>query len=184
MDTIRVDDDIILRWPSLDDLALVFRLVDSNREHLGRWLPFVEITLSPEDERPWVEGHLAARESGANTPPLIMHRDALVGTISAMHLDSLDRAGEIGYWLAEEAQGKGIATRACRALLDYVFNDRDMHRIQIRAATDNSRSRAIPERLGFTYEGVQRQAGYTGERGFHDLAVYSMLAHEWKGQGH
>ena len=182
MDSLRIGDDIILRWPSLDDLAAVFRLVDSNREHLARWLPFVEITLSPEDERPWVAGQLAARESGASTPPLIMHRDVLVGTISAMHLDPLDRAGEIGYWLAEEAQGKGIVTRACRTLLDYAFNDRGMHRIQVRAATDNARSRAIPERLGFTYEGIQRQAEYAGGR-FHDLAVYSMLAHEWKGRG-
>ncbi len=179
MDTIRVDDDITLRWPSLDDMAAVFRLVDSNREHLGRWLPFVEITLSPEDERPWVEGQLAARISGASTPPLIMRLDVLVGTISAMHLDSPDRAGEIGYWLAEDAQGKGIVTRACRALLDHVFNDRDMHRIQIRAATENTRSRALPERLGFTYEGIQRQAEYVGGR-FRDLAVYSILAHEWK----
>jgi ribosomal-protein-serine acetyltransferase len=143
----------------------------------------VEITLSSEDERPWVEGQLAARESGASTPPLIMHRDVLVGTITAMHLDSLDRAGEIGYWLAEEAQGKGIVTRACRSLLDHVFNDLDMHRIQIRAATDNTRSRAVPERLGFTYEGVQRQAEHVGGR-FRDLAVYSMLTHEWKGKGH
>jgi ribosomal-protein-serine acetyltransferase len=98
-------------------------------------------------------------------------------------LNALDSAGEIGYWLAEDMQGHGIITRSCRALLDYAFNDRGMNRIQIRAATDNTRSWAIAERLGFTYEGIQRQAGFAS-RGFHDLAVYSMLAHEWKGKGH
>jgi ribosomal-protein-serine acetyltransferase len=54
-----------------------------------------------------------------------------------------------------------------------------MNRLQIRAAVDNTRSRAIPERLRFTFEGVQRQAKLLNDD-FQDLAVYSMLAAEWQ----
>jgi ribosomal-protein-serine acetyltransferase len=48
----------------------------------------------------------------------------------------------------------------------------------IRAGVENARSRAIPERLGFTYEGVAREEG-RGSGGFYDLAVYGLLDREW-----
>lgn len=53
-----------------------------------------------------------------------------------------------------------------------------MNRAQIRAMPENSRSIAIPARLGFTYEGIQRQAELLRGK-FYDFAVYSMLASEW-----
>jgi ribosomal-protein-serine acetyltransferase len=54
----------------------------------------------------------------------------------------------------------------------------NLHRVEIQAAVDNRRSRAIPERLGFREEGVRREAERIGER-YNDLAVYAMLASEW-----
>ena len=55
-----------------------------------------------------------------------------------------------------------------------------LNRVEIRAAPENRRSRAIPERLGFTEEGTLRQAERVGER-YLDSAVYAMLAEDWKG---
>ncbi|MBI4220372.1 MAG: GNAT family N-acetyltransferase, partial [Chloroflexi bacterium] len=49
------------------------------------------------------------------------------------------------------------------------------------AAVDNIRSRAIPERLGFTFEGVQRQAALVNGK-YQDLAIYSLLASEWNAE--
>ena len=49
----------------------------------------------------------------------------------------------------------------------------------IRAGTENARSRAVPERLGFTYEGIAREEG-RGSGGFYDLAVYGLLEREWR----
>ena len=54
-----------------------------------------------------------------------------------------------------------------------------LHRVEIRAAEDNLRSRAIPERLGFEQEGVLREAERVGER-YHDLVVYGLMASEWQ----
>jgi ribosomal-protein-serine acetyltransferase len=88
----------------------------------------------------------------------------------------------IGYWLAAPWQGKGIMTTACAALIDHAFKELKLHRVEIRCATGNARSRAIPERLGFVKEGVIRQGEWVNDR-FLDLAVYGMLATDWAARG-
>ena len=64
-------------------------------------------------------------------------------------------------------------------MIDIGFEELGLHRIEIRAGVDNARSRAVSERLGFTYEGIERE-GSRGSRGFYDLAVYSLLDREWR----
>ena len=178
---IRVDDDILLRWPTLADAEDIFAPVDSNREHLGRWLHWVEAVRSVEDERRWVEGYMKEQAEGKNTPPIIVYQGAVVGSIAAESIDLLRKSCEIGYFLAESFQGRGIVTHACRGLLTYVLDTLGMNRVQIRAMPHNIRSIAIPERLGFVYEGIQCQAQLLNGQ-FHDFAVYSMLASEWVNQ--
>jgi ribosomal-protein-serine acetyltransferase len=133
---------------------------------------------SVEDERRWVEGCMKAQAEGTHTPPLIVYQGALVGCIVAERIDLLRKSCEIGYWLAQDLQGRGIVTRACRGLLTFVFDSLGMNHVQIRVVPENTRSLAIPKRLGFVYEGTQRQAQFLNGQ-FHDFAVYSMLASEW-----
>ena len=86
--------------------------------------------------------------------------------------------GSIGYLIAAEFEGRGLVTLAVPALLDVGFREIGLHRIEIKAGTENRRSRAIPERLGFVREGVERGSG-KGASGYHDLVVYSILEDEW-----
>ena len=72
-------------------------------------------------------------------------------------------------------------TRACSALGTHAFDALGLSRVEIRCATENEKSRAIPERLGFTQEGTLRQAEWLHDH-FVDLTVYGMLAGEWKGR--
>lgn len=81
----------------------------------------------------------------------------------------------IGYWIAERQQGTGTVTRAAAALVDHAFGVWKLNRLEIRAGVENDRSRAIPERLGFTQEGVLREPERVGGR-FVDHAVYAILA--------
>ncbi len=69
-------------------------------------------------------------------------------------------------------------TGACRAMLEYAFRKLQLNRVTILCASGNLRSRAIPERLGFTREGVIREGEWLYDR-FVDLIMYSMLAREW-----
>ena len=70
-------------------------------------------------------------------------------------------------------------TTACRAYVDHAFTRLDVHRVEIRCAVENRRSRAIPERLGFRLEGTLRDAEWLYDH-FVDSVVYGMLADEWK----
>ncbi len=70
-------------------------------------------------------------------------------------------------------------TEACRAMVNHAFRELGLNRVGIACATENHRSRAIPERLGFRQEGVQRQAEWLYDR-FVDRALYAMLASEWR----
>ena len=72
-----------------------------------------------------------------------------------------------------------VTSHAPVGLIDIGFDEFGLHRIEIRAGLENTRSRAVPERLRFTYEGSERE-GSRGSRGSYDLAVYGLLDREWR----
>ncbi len=169
-----IDERTALRPLALADAAELFALTDANRSHLRRWLPWVDVVTSEAHTREFIESTIEQRESGRGPVFAITHGAALVGTIGFRPIDRLNCIGEIGYWLAAAAQGGGIMTACCRFVVRYGFYTLDLHRIQIAAAVDNLRSRAIPERLGFTLEGILR--GRENRDGvFTDHAMYALL---------
>ena len=103
----------------------------------------------------------------------------LVGGTGLNYIFQQFRCTEIGYWLGVEYEGRGVMTKACRWLCGYLFEELNLGRIEIRCAETNAKSRAIPERLGFTLEGKLRQMGYTRE-GLTDYLVYGLLQEEWR----
>ena len=88
-------------------------------------------------------------------------------------------SADIGYWLIEDAQGRGIMTRVAHALVDYAFNDHGLHRLTIRAEPDNRRSWGVAERLGFRHEGTFRHVCRWNDR-WVDHKLYAMLADDWR----
>ncbi len=176
MTRLRVNADITLRSPALEDAALLFELIGANREHLGRWIPPLGAIGSVEEERRWITDRL--EESDKQQPFLILYRGAVVGGVG-LSPPTPDDAADVGYWLVEDHQGRGIVTRSVTAVLDHAFGERGLNRVRIRAAVENRRSRAIPEHLGFRLEGIERQGAKVAD-GYADMAVYSMLAAEWR----
>ena len=171
---IRVDDEIELRILREEDASALFALTDGNREHLRRWLPWVDATKAVDDTLRFIKEAEAQLRRNDGFQAGIGYRQELVGVAGYHYWNWSNRKTEIGYWLAERFQGKGIMTRACGALVDYAFDKLGHQRIEIRVAAGNVRSRAIPERLGFVQEGVLRQAEWTlGRPG--DQVVYGLL---------
>ncbi len=168
-------DGAILRRHTMDDLEAIWAAVEAERERIGPWMPWVEATRSIEDERRWLEGVLAD-ERGLDGCGIYVD-GAFAGGVGLMR-DPFGIVGELGYWIVSEHEGHGFVTRACRALIGIAFGELGLHRVAIRAGVENLRSRAVPERLGFTREGIHRGEG-RGSDGFYNLVVYGLLEDEW-----
>ena len=158
------------------DAEDVYALVDHERARLRVWMAWVDGTTSPASSRAFIERSRA-------TEPLeglgVFVEGAYAGGVG-MRVDGLNAEGEIGYWIGAAWEGRGLVSRACRALIAHAFRELRLHRVEIRAAPGNARSRAIPERLGFAQEAILREAGRTDGQGYVDLVVYGMLDREWR----
>jgi ribosomal-protein-serine acetyltransferase len=159
------------------DAEEAFAEIDQNRERLRDWLPWVDATRSPDDVRAFIETCMASR--GTQRSFGIYVDGVLAGNIGLSTNE--DNAGEIGYWIADAFEGRGLVTSAARALMRYGFGERGFRRIQLTAALENERSRSVAERLGMTREGVLRKAGRIREDRYLDLVMYSILREEWRG---
>ena len=108
----------------------------------------------------------------------LVHKGKIAGIVGFHRIDWLNRATAIGYWIGEQYQGKGLVTKSCSKVLDYSFGRMGLNRIEIRCASDNIRSRAIPERLGFKEEGLIREAEWLYDH-YLDHVIYGMLESQW-----
>ena len=171
---IPVSDDCRLRILDEADAEEVYGLVEANRAHLSDWMPWAaEQTLERTVNFIRAAQQRYANRNGFEAGLIVDGR--ICGCAGFPGVDWVARATSIGYWLADDHQGRGLMTRAVGALVDHALSDWDLHRVEIRAAAGNTRSRAIPERLGFTHEGVLREAELVGDD-YQDLVVYGLLA--------
>jgi ribosomal-protein-serine acetyltransferase len=159
------------------DALELYEVVVRNRTFLSEWLPWPPIQTL-ERSREFVAGSRRQLAANQGFQAAIVDSGRIVGVIGFHRLDWENRSTSIGYWLAEDAQGRGLVTRAVRALLDHAFGVWQLNRVEIRAGVGNLRSRAVAERLGFREEGVLREAELVGDRWI-DHVVYAMLAGDW-----
>lgn len=110
METIPLFGPYALRRLRTEDAPDIFASIDTQRRYLGRWLPFVADTHRIEQTRQVVAGMLA---DTANPVFTLRSGNAFAGLIGFKSADAARRSVEIGYWLREEQQGKGIWRPPC-----------------------------------------------------------------------
>jgi ribosomal-protein-serine acetyltransferase len=157
----------------------IFQAIDQNREFLLKWLPFVEQTNTQEDTESFIRSILAEPSDTRENVFVIWYQDHFAGLIGFKDTDWLNLKTEIGYWLIEKMTGKGIMKNSVEVLVQYAFMVMKMNRIQIKCGVGNEKSAAIPKRLKFQFEGIER-AGEKHKNHFIDLKVYSLLKEEWE----
>jgi ribosomal-protein-serine acetyltransferase len=171
---LKIDDDIELRSLAEKDAGKIYELVRENYEHLRPFLQWVTEDYSLETARNFVGQTQKALAENSSQTFGIFRYEKIVGIIGFVIFNWQSRRTEIGYWIDKNYEGKG-----CKVLINYAFEELGMNRIEIHCATENVRSRAIPERLNFKLEGILRQSEWRHTR-FFDMAIYSMLAQEWR----
>jgi len=153
--------------------------IERHREYLAAEIPVAHLVFSVEDSRQtlqrWADAH------AADTRHLfgVWLGGELVGCVQLFNFDATMRTCEMGVWFVPEAQGRGLATRACRYVMDWAIRVRGIQRVQWASNPTNAPSIAVAQRLGLTKEGLLRSAWEVG--GVRkDSEIWSILADEWR----
>jgi ribosomal-protein-serine acetyltransferase len=172
MFSFQVGDRHELRLLQPSDADELFRLTDNNREYLRSWLPWLDSTTSSANTEAFIQATLQQFADNRGFVAAICYDKTIVGVVGYNQIDWQNRIGHIGYWLAQDYQGKGLMTVSCKALIDYGFGILNLNRLVIACATENERSRAIPARLNFVHEGTTRNAEWLYDH-FVDHEIYA-----------
>jgi ribosomal-protein-alanine N-acetyltransferase len=147
-----VTDSVRIRPVRSDDASALSAVYRANRRFLAPWEPIRDdafFTAAGQRER---------LESARNSYPCVIeHDERIVGMIS---LSAIERGpaqtANLGYWVAEAMNGRGIATRAVRLMIDTAFGELGLHRLQAGTLVHNTGSQRVLEHNGFERIGVAR----------------------------
>lgn len=171
-------DDAELRalepWQAPEFAAHVAAATD----YLAEWLPWGKSAAEVEFAERLLQRYADAQARGEGRILGIWVEGKLAGGVLFRVWEQAMGMCELGVWLAPEAVGRGLITRASTVMIDWAIRERGMHRVEWRCAAANTRSSAVAKRLGMTKEGVLREAfPLHGAR--HDTEVWAVLASEW-----
>ncbi|HZA19339.1 MAG TPA: GNAT family N-acetyltransferase [Actinomycetota bacterium] len=136
---------------------------------------YISAPFTRENARAWIQRYIDGWADGTRAGFSIQSMEGtFFGMAAVIEFSRETRQGEIGYILAPEARGRGVATAALRLLGDWAIGELGLARVELRIAADNSASIAVAERCGFAYEGTLRSLYFKdGLRA--DTAIYSRL---------
>ncbi|MBC7933761.1 MAG: GNAT family N-acetyltransferase [Rhizobacter sp.] len=176
--TLIVTEHISLQLTAPSHAPGLFDAVDNNREHLSRFLPWVNNMQSVDDFKKYIQHCELQYRQNTDVSFVIIVNGMVAGRIGLHYIHPHNKLAAIGYWLSAAFVGRGIIIKSCKTILHYGFEELGLNRIEIKAAVKNIRSQAVPEKLGFAKEGILRQAELVNDE-YLDLVLYSLLKEEW-----
>ncbi len=141
---IRVNNSIELKDLELTDAPDLFNIIDTQREHIGRWTEIANLTNDITDTEKFIESTFDTGER----IKVILFDGSKVGLVGTRNTDIENKTTEIGYWIDRNYEGKGIITRSTEALMNNLHND-GINQFEIHAIPLNARSCQVAEHLGF-----------------------------------
>lgn len=176
---IQVDETTSLEFLEEIHAESLLNVVNANRSYLREWLPWVDQMQTVANFAYYISDTKKRAAEKTDFSYAIIIDKNIVGRIGLHHINHQNRIGEIGYWLADGLQGRGIMHECCKAIINHAFKELGINRIEIKCATGNNKSRAIAEKLQFKQEGILRQAELLNGK-LIDLYLYALLKEEWQ----
>ena len=143
---------------------------------VGAWMPWCTATYTATEARAWIDectANIAARSAydmGIFSPD----GATLLGGIGVNQISWRWNYGNVGYWVRQSCQRKGVAPRAVRAAAQFGFGYLKLTRLELVVAVGNEPSRKVAERVGATFECIARNRLMLHEQPI-DAAVYSLI---------
>ncbi|HHX8549380.1 TPA: ribosomal protein S5-alanine N-acetyltransferase [Vibrio alginolyticus] len=182
----KLDGDLLLRTAEIGDADMIAEYFQANREYLKPFEPKREEAFFSVNG--WLQKLIKLNElhrMGLGYYCLLVRASSgeMLGTIS---FSSLSRfpfySCNVGYSLAEKAQGHGYMRRGLAMACDYMFNVQKLHRIQAGYMPHNKRSEAVLEHVGFNREGYAKDyLLINGE--WQDHVLTSLINPNWQPEG-
>ena len=176
---IKINDKLSLKIPLLRDAEAIFNIIDKDRNHLRIWLPWVDKTISIKDTEVNITERIEKFNKKEAASFYVVYENQWIGSTGFISLDNLNKQGEIGYWLRSDFEGKGLMTECVKASIKYGFEKLGLNRIVIKCNSENTKSAAIPKRLGFMLEGRLREDRIKNDI-YSDSLIFGLLKNEWK----
>lgn len=173
MFTRKIDNDLSLALVQPSVATEYFAIVSKEKDELSKFLSW---PLKADNEaffEDYIRQVLNEYAEGKAMICAIVFNNKVVGSIGLNAINHDLKKANLGYWLSKHYRGQGIITRCTSEFVKIGFEELGLSKIEIKAAVDNRASRAIPERLGFTLEGIITQSERVGDR-IVDHAVYGL----------
>jgi ribosomal-protein-serine acetyltransferase len=176
---LRVDDELVLVLAEERHAEAMNALIVRNQRRLARWEPWAEQPATVDATRSYIRAALEDFLRGRQISTIMALEDGrkFIGRCG-MRINPYAGSGDIGYWIDAEYEGRGMTSRAARALVSGVFRELGLKKVDLRTSVGNKRSRALAERLGFSYEGIL-PAGLRFSNRSDDVALYAVTADRW-----
>ncbi len=175
---IDVDDEMHLTLVDSKHAPELLALINRNRPYLRQWLGWLDMTRTIPDLENFIGSCVKEFEAKKGLSAFIWSHGTIVGIMHLKEVDHTNQKAMIGYWVGEEYRGKGLAKKACRAVINLAFKQWNLNRLEVRCAVENTASQSIPINLGFKKEGILRENEWLYDH-FVDHSVFSMLKKDW-----
>jgi RimJ/RimL family protein N-acetyltransferase len=169
-------DGLVLRPWRLEDAPAVTAACQD--PEIARWIPLIPTPYGEEDARAFLE-HIVASEDSYGFAVLDSETGELAGSIAIRLLRF--STGHIGYWVAREARGRGVATTALQTLCRWAVDELGLKRLELVTDPENVASQRVAEKAGFRREGVMRSALEYQDGRRRDSVLFSLLPEELGG---
>ena len=144
-------------------------------EEIAYWLPMIPDPYTRSDAREYVRRTRQGWRDGTDAFFAVTNAATgnAIGSIG-MRCHG-DGRGTVGYWVAREARGQGVATRALELISNWALDALGLERLELMAEPENAASCKVAERAGYRREGLLRSYLQTQRRGRRDVVLYSLL---------
>lgn len=173
---------LLLRKLEITDAEMMFANWGSDSEvtRFLRWNPHETIEDSKSMIQRWIDNY---QLDSTYYWGIYLQSGEMIGSIGVTITSESDCTGELGYKIGSRWWSKGYTSEAAKAVIDYMFKNTDIERVQAYNSVQNPASARVMEKAGMCYEGLSRHV-YKTRDGFQDCTFYGIIREEWKKARH
>lgn len=173
MFTRKIDDSLSLALVQPSFAKDFLAIIEEQREELSAFLTWPAKAHDEAFFLKYIGDVLHSYADGTAMVCSIIYEGKVVGNIGLNTINHELKKANLGYWISQHYRGRGLITRCTSEFIKIAFEELGLSKVEIKAAINNTASRAVPERLGFTLEGIITQAENVNGK-LYDHAVYGI----------